>query len=110
MEFLILLTPSYVHRIRKVQAFSYNHSNDICSVHVLSLGDKMYSTEYIFVVESLLTYRAKAVNDGRDGGDSFTGTLERLVLTQLSTDSRGYQGEGTNDQTTLTTYKECLRQ
>ena len=57
-----------------------------------------------------LTYRAEAVNDSSDGGDGFTGTLERLVLAQLSADCRGYQGEGTNDQTTLTTYKECLRQ
>ena len=47
-----------------------------------------------------LTYRAEAVNDGSDGGDGFAGTLERLVLTKLSTDGRGYQGERTNDETT----------
>ena len=51
-------------------------------------------------IEYQLTYRAKAVNDSSDGGDGFTGALERLVLAQLSAHSRGYQGEGTNDETT----------
>ena len=48
---------------------------------------------------SQLTYRAEAVNDSRNGGDGFTGALERLMLAQFSAHRRGYQGEGTDDQT-----------
>ena len=70
-------------------------------VHVLSLGENVqFRLQSTYVQLSLLTYGAEAVNDGRDGGDSFAGTLERLVLTQLCADCRGYQGEGSNDETT----------
>lgn len=54
------------------------------------------TTEYLL---SQLTNRAEAVNDSRNGGDGFTGALERLMLAQLSAHCRGYQGEGTDDQT-----------